>query len=53
MVIFQIILAFIGLGVVALLAILGILALSKGLIKAAVQFIYDLRPEDKKKGGRE
>lgn len=50
MVIFQIILAFIGLGVVALLAILGILALSKGLIKGVIQFIYDLRPEDKKGG---
>ena len=49
MVIIQIILAFIGLGVVALLAICGILAISKGILKGAIQFFYDLKPVDKKK----
>ena len=47
MVILQIILAFLAIGVVALLAICGILALVKGIIKFAIQAIYDLKPEKK------
>ena len=53
MVIFQIILAFLGLGVVALLAIFGILTLGKGLLKGLIQFFYDLKPVDKKKKRKE
>ena len=53
MVVFQIILAFLGLGLVALLAIFGILVLCKGALKGAIQFIYDLKPVDKKKNRKE
>lgn len=52
MVVFQIILAFLGLGVVAILAIFGILTLGKGLLKGLIQFFYDLRPIDKNKKKR-
>ena len=53
MVIFQIILAFLGLGAVAILAIFGILVLFKGALKGLIQFFYDLKPVDKKKNRKE
>lgn len=53
MVVFQIILAFLGLGLVALLAIFGILTLGKGLLKGLIQFVYDLKPTDKNKKRKE
>ena len=53
MVVFQIILAFLGLGVVAILAIFGILVLCKGALKGLIQFFYDLKPTDKNKKRKE
>lgn len=53
MVVLQIILAFLGLGLVALLAIFGILTLGKGLLKGLIQFFYDLKPTDKNKKRKE
>lgn len=53
MVVFQIILAFLGLGLVAVLAIFGILVLCKGALKGLIQFFYDLKPIDKNKNRKE
>lgn len=53
MVVLQIILAFLGLGLVAILAIFGILVLCKGALKGVIQFIYDLKPIDKTKNRKE
>ena len=53
MVVLQIILAFLGLGLVAILAIFGILTLCKGALKGLIQFIYDLKPIDKNKNRKE
>lgn len=47
MIVIQTILIFLAIGVVALLSICGILALIKGILKMAIQFIYDLKPEKK------
>lgn len=53
MIIFQILLAFLGLGLVALLAIFGILTLGKGALKGLIQFFYDLKPVNKNKNRKE
>lgn len=53
MVLFQIILAFLSLGLVAVLAIFGILVLCKGALKGLIQFVYDLKPTDKNKKRKE